>query len=77
LVSHGVSRDESHEILRAASFEAIANKEELIDVCSRIPAVSAAFTPEELEAMFEPHSHIGVSGELVDEVVELARAAIQ
>jgi adenylosuccinate lyase len=55
----------------------VANKEELIDVCSRTPAVSAAFTAEELEAMFDPANHIGVSGELVDECVALARAAIK
>ena len=30
LVSHGIGRDEAHEIMRAASFEAIANAEELI-----------------------------------------------
>ena len=38
--------------------------------------LSAAFTAEELEAMFEPSNHIGVSGEIVDEAVELARKAI-
>ena len=76
LVSHGIGRDEAHEIMRAASFEAIANGEELIDVCSRTPAVSAAFSVEELEAMFDPANHIGVSGEIVDEAVSLARNAI-
>ncbi|MGB0602458.1 MAG: adenylosuccinate lyase, partial [Candidatus Poseidoniaceae archaeon] len=77
LVSHGIGRDESHEILRSASFEAIANGEELIDVCARTPAIAAAFSAEELEAMFDPANHIGVSGEIVDEAVELARNAIQ
>ncbi|RAH15825.1 MAG: adenylosuccinate lyase [Methanobacteriota archaeon] len=76
LVNHGIGRDEAHEVLRSASFEAINNGEELIDVCSRTPAISAAFTAEELEAMFEPANHIGVSGEIVDEAVELARKAI-
>ena len=77
LVGHGIGRDESHEILRSASFEAIENGEELIDVCARTPAVAAAFSIEELEAMFDPANHIGVSGEIVDEAVELARNAIQ
>ena len=76
LVAHGIGRDEAHEILRSASFEAINNGEELIDVCSRTPAISAAFTAEELEEMFEPSNHIGVSGEIVDEAVSLARSAI-
>ena len=77
LVSHGIGRDESHEILRSASFEAIEKGEELIDVCARTPAIAAAFSAEELEAMFDPANHIGVAGEIVDEAVELARNAIQ
>jgi adenylosuccinate lyase len=77
LVSHGIGRDEAHEILRTASFEAISTGEELIDICSRTPAISSAFSAEELEAMFDPANHIGVSLELVDEAVALARASIQ
>jgi adenylosuccinate lyase len=77
LVDHGVPRDEAHEILRAASFEAVEKNEELIDVCSRTPAVAAAFSVEELEAMFDPMNHVGVAGEIVDECVALARQAIQ
>jgi adenylosuccinate lyase len=77
LVDHGVPRDEAHEVLREASFTALANDEELIDVCSRTPAISAAFSAEELESMFDPMNHVGVSGEIVDECVALARQAIQ
>lgn len=77
LVDHGVARDEAHEVLREASFTALANGEELIDVCSRTPTISAAFSAEELEAMFDPMNHVGVSGEIVDECVLLAREAIQ
>ena len=77
LVDHGVPRDEAHEVLREASFTALANGEELIDVCSRTPAISAAFSADELEAMFDPMNHVGVSGEIVDECVLLARDAIQ
>ena len=77
LVEHGIPRDEAHEILRSASFEAVDKKIELIDVCSRTPEIAAAFSAEELEAMFDPMNHIGVSGEIVDEVVNLARLAVQ
>lgn len=77
LVAHGIGRDEAHEILRSASFEAIESGEELIDVCSRTPAITACFGADELEAMFDPANHVGVSGEIVDEVVALARAAIE
>ena len=76
LVEYGIPRDEAHEILRSASFEAVDKKIELIDVCSRTPEIAAAFSAEELEAMFDPMNHIGVSSEIVDEAVELARSAI-
>ena len=76
LVEHGIPRDEAHEILRSASFEAVDKKIELIDVCSRTPEISAAFSIEELEAMFDPANHLGDSGEIVDECVKLAREAI-
>ena len=49
----------------------------MIDICARTPAIAAAFSAEELEAMFDPANHIGVSGEIVDEAVILARSAIQ
>ena len=77
LVEHGIPRDEAHEILRSASFEAVDKKIELIDVCSRTPEIAAAFSAEELEAMFDPMNHIGVSGEIVDEAVNLARLAVK
>ncbi|MAU73816.1 MAG: adenylosuccinate lyase [Candidatus Poseidoniaceae archaeon] len=77
LVEHGIARDEAHEILRSASFEAVDKKIELIDVCSRTPEISAAFSIEELEAMFDPANHLGDSGEIVDECVKLAREAIK
>ena len=77
LVEHGIARDEAHEILRSASFEAVDKKIELIDVCSRTPEIAAVFSADELEAMFDPMSHIGVSGEIVDEAVALARSAIK
>ena len=77
LVDHGVARDDAHEVLREASFTALASGEELIDVCSRTPTISAAFTAEELEAMFDPTNHVGVAGEIVDECVALARLAVQ
>ena len=59
LVSHGIGRDESHEILRSASFEAIEKGEELIDICARTPAIAAAFGTEELKQCLPSQSHWG------------------
>ena len=76
IVDHGIPRDEAHEILRTASFEAIEKKQELLDICLRTPELAAAFSAEELTAMFDPMNHIGFSQEIVDEAVDLARKAI-
>ncbi|DAC38176.1 MAG TPA: adenylosuccinate lyase [Candidatus Poseidoniaceae archaeon] len=76
LTSHGIGRDEAHEILRTASFSAVETGEHLMDICMRTPEITAVFSAEDLEAMFNPANHIGVSGELVDEAVALARDAI-
>ena len=66
----------SHEILRSASFEAVDKKIELIDVCIGNSEITAAFSAEELEAMFEPMNHVEFQIEIVDEYVKLARDAI-
>ena len=76
LVEKGVSREDAHEVLRAASMESISNNEELIDVCARDPLVATKLTAAELEEVFEPHNHLGVSLELVDECVQKARKSL-
>ena len=76
LVGKGVPRDDAHEILRTASFSAVDTGEHLRDVCNRTEALTSAFSQEEMDMMFDPSSHIGVSGEIVDEAVALARTAI-
>ena len=76
LVERGVGRDEAHEVLRTASMEAISSGAHLEDVCARTPPISALFDGDELHALFDPSGHLGVSGELVDETVELARRAL-
>ena len=76
LVEKGVSREDAHEVLRAASMESISNNEELIDVCARDPLVATKLTAAELEEVFEPHNHLGVSLELVDECVQKAKKII-
>ena len=69
LVDAGCPRDTAHEVLRSASMEAISNSEELIDVCSRMPEITSRFTADQLESMFNPISHLGVTQELIDNAV--------
>ena len=76
LVDEGIHRDQAHEILRAASMVAVAENRHLREVCGEDDAVTNAFSPEELDELFDPSSHLGVSGEIVDEAIKLARAMV-
>ena len=77
LVDNGISRDEAHEVLRAASMEAVAKGIHLQDICSMTPVISGIFDADELNSLFDPNNHLGVSAELVDEAVSLARSAVE
>jgi adenylosuccinate lyase len=76
LVDEGIHRDQAHEILRAASMVAVAENRHLREVCGEDESVTSAFTSEELDQLFDPSSHLGVSGEIVDETIAIARAMI-
>ena len=76
LVDEGIHRDQAHEILRAASMVAVAENRHLREICGEDEAVTSAFNSEELDQLFDPTSHLGVSGEIVDETISLARAMI-
>ena len=77
LVGKGVARDEAHEILRKASFQAVETGEHLKEICMKTEKLMEVFSEDEMNIMFEPSSHLGVSGEIVDEAVALARVAIE
>ena len=76
LVDEGIHRDQAHEILRATSMVAVAENRHLREICGENDAITSAFSPEKLDELFEPSSHLGVSGDIVDESIELARAMV-
>ena len=76
LVDEGIHRDQAHEILRAASMVAVAENRHLREICGEDDAVTSAFSPKKLDELFDPSSHLGVSGEIVDESIALARAMV-
>lgn len=76
LVDEGIHRDQAHEILRAASMIAVAENRHLREICGEDESVRGAFSEDELDQLFDPSSHLGVSGEIVDEAVALARKLI-
>ena len=76
LVDEGIHRDQAHEILRAASMIAVAENRHLREICGEDEFVRGAFSEDELDQLFDPSSHLGVSGEIVDEAVALARKLV-
>ena len=76
LVDEGIHRDQAQEILRAASMIAVAENRHLREICGEDESVRGAFSEDELDQLFDPSSHLGVSGEIVDEAIALARKLI-
>ncbi len=62
-----------NEVLRNASMASISENRNLRDVCAEDTQISVKFDSDELDALFNPMNHLGVSGELVDEAVAIAR----
>ena len=76
LVDRGVTRDEAHEMLRAASMVALSSGDTLEDVCASDSGISGIFDSAELSNLFRPEGHLGHSGRIVDEAIARARAMI-
>ena len=76
LVDRGVTRDNAHEILRAASMQAISDGQGLHAACSNDEVISSLFGEDELANLFVPDGHIGHSGRIVDEAVARAKSVI-
>ena len=76
LVDSGMPRDEAHEVMRSSSMKALETGMNLKDVCTEDTRISDVFDEEKLHHLFLPSSHLGVSGEIVDNAVLIARKAI-
>jgi len=61
LTQRGMSRQDSHEIVRVASMKALEERRPLADVLSDVPAVSALCTKDDLEALLNPDAYIGTA----------------
>ena len=76
LVDSGMPRDEAHEVLRSASMKALESGRNLKEVCGEDSRISDVFDNNELSRLFSPASHLGVSEDIVENAVSLAREAI-
>ena len=55
---------------------AINSGTDLEDICATSDSISKIFTRQELSELFKPESHLGFSGEIVDQAVSIARKRI-
>ena len=69
LTEKGMGRQEAHELMRMAAQEAFAKNGKLIDVLAGNKAVSSKFKRGELEALFDPHTYVGMAPENVEKTV--------
>jgi len=76
LVEDGMPRDAAHEVMRLASMTAVEEDRHLESVCAEIDSIKNRFDAEQLTAMFDPHNHLGVCAEIVDEAVRTARVRL-
>ena len=76
LVDSGMHRDNAHEVLRSASMIAVAEGRHLREVCGENSEITDAFDSDTLDSLFDPMSHLGVSGEIVDEAIGLTRSIL-
>ena len=73
LVDEGMSREDSHEILRNCSMEAIESNQNLFDICRNNEEIINKIDSEMLKEIFKPENHLGFSGVIVDRTIEMAR----
>ena len=73
LVDRGMAREEAHEALRKASLDAVDQSLHLEDACRGSKVISGIIEGASLSALFDPRSHLGSSGEVVDLAVGKAR----
>lgn len=66
LVDAGMARHEAHEVLRQVSMQPDDFRDALLDQ----PEVAERLSEEEIDALLEPASYLGESGEIVDRVVD-------
>ena len=73
LVEQGMSREDSHEILRSCSMKAIDENMNLFDVCAERNEIIDKIDLETLKEVFKPESHLGFSDSIVELTVKRTR----
>ena len=70
LTKQGMSRQDAHEVMRAASMQAIAEDRDLAQVLAERPEVTKFVTREDLDRLLDPDAYIGTAVRRVDRLIE-------
>jgi adenylosuccinate lyase len=73
LVERGMGRQEGHELVRLAAMAAETTGKEFRDTLLGEPAIAKLLEPAELDALLDPANYIGVSEQIVKNVVAEVR----
>ena len=73
LVERGMGRQEGHELVRRAAMAAETTGKEFRDTLLAEPAIAKLLNPAELDALLDPANYIGVSEQIVKNVVAEVR----
>ena len=73
LVERGMPRDLAHEELRKASLDAVNRDAHLMESCSGMKSITDLIDEGSLASFFDPRTHLGSSGEIVENAVKIAR----
>ena len=70
LAERGMGRQEAHELMRTAAQEAFAKNGKLLDVLLGRREILKFLKRGELEALFDPHTYVGLAPKIVEKAVE-------
>ena len=62
-------RAEAHQIVEAASRQAIAEKKTLREILERSPETAGVFSPTQLDSIFDPAQYLGATQAMIDRVL--------
>ncbi len=71
-----LGKDRAHRLIYEASMEAVHTGRQMVDVLMEAEEIKGAYSKEELESVFQPEGHIGLSERLTDRLVSLVKNGI-
>jgi 3-carboxy-cis,cis-muconate cycloisomerase len=72
-LARSMGRAEAHRVIEAASRQAIAEKKTLRAILEKSPETAGAFSPRQLDSIFDPSRYLGSAQSMIDRVLARSR----